>query len=410
MRLTIPTRHSGQVRWSALREHSMFLYRRVADRDLAVLGVGARAVGDEVVFDADGAVHDWCFGHLSYDLKDCLEDLGGTRTTDPELPLSCWFVPRWVVEWRKGDVLLHAHPEDVDEGMALLEALHDGEGTNDVGPALDWELKTSRERYLARTQELLRHIQLGDIYEVNYCTTREACSPGWDVYSAFGRLLERTEAPFAGFYRLGHRFALCASPERFLAFDGDRVMAQPMKGTRPRSSDPVEDARLASELASDGKERSENIMAVDVIRNDLSRIAASGSVAVEELCGVHSYTRVHQMVSTVVARLGSGRRPWDAVMASFPMASMTGAPKIKAMELIDGAEDRARGLFSGSLGYFAPDGTGDLNVVIRTLLHDSSSGLLTLTTGSALTAACDPEEEWAECDLKARSVIDALWT
>jgi para-aminobenzoate synthetase component 1 len=365
-------------------------------------------VFDLPVFDADGRVPDWFFGHLSYDLKDSLEDLRSRHVPDGSWPMSRWFVPRWVIEWREDRVMLHTFREDEAEGLALLEHLHSGPDPEVPEADAIWTERTPRARYLVNAATLLDHIHRGDIYEVNYCTTRDARLNDFDPFAAFGRLLHRSDAPYAAFYRMVDRFALCASPERFLCFDGDRVVGQPMKGTRPRSSDPSEDLRLAQELATDPKERSENIMALDVMRHDLSRVAAPSSVMVEELCGVHAFTHVHQMISTVAARLRDGVTPGQAVLAAFPMASMTGAPKIRAMQLIDAVEDAPRGLFSGSIGFFAPDGTADLNVVIRTLLYDRATSQATISTGSALTATCDPEQEWEECILKARTVIQAL--
>ncbi len=181
-----------------------------------------------------------------------------------------------------------------------------------------------------------------------------------------------------------------------------------MKGTIRRSADPQEDAALAIALATSAKERSENIMAVDVARNDLSRVAASRSVHVDELCHVQPYGAVHQMVSTVSARLRPGLGPWDAVRATFPMASMTGAPKVRALQLIDEAEDQARGIYSGAMGFQLPDGTLDLHVVIRTITYNAATGAAALLTGSAITALSDPAMEWAECELKANSILNAL--
>jgi len=232
--------------------------------------------------------------------------------------------------------------------------------------------------------------------------------PGFDPFGAFDALLERTGAPYAGFMRMGHRFALCCSPERFLAFDGRRVMSEPMKGTRPRAAGAELDARLALELASDAKERSENVMAVDVMRNDLSRTAVPGSVRVPELFSVRSHPRVHQLVSVIEAERRSDASPLDTARVAFPMASMTGAPKVSAMRLIDEHEQQARGLYSGTMGFFAPDGTADLNVVIRTVLFDQRNGRLSIPTGSALTALCDPATEWDECLLKFNSIAHAL--
>jgi len=408
MRRTLRFSFSGNVDWSVLKAHPMFLYRRVVDQDRAVLGVGLLSADERPHFGADGRASDWFFGHLTYDLKNQLEQLEPRMLPPDDYAQSLWTSPRWVIEWYGKEVLLHVHAKDEATGIELVKALcAEPPEVRPPQPAV-WLEQTTRESYLERAHVLLDHIQRGDIYEVNYCTERRARLPGWDPFGAFARLLQHSDAPFAGFYRFGDHFALCASPERFLAFQDDRVLAQPMKGTRPRSADAKEDRRLAMELATDPKERSENIMALDVMRNDLSRVAASGSVHVEELCGVHTYEHVHQMVSTVSARIRSGYSQFDAVLAAFPMASMTGAPKVRAMQLIDAVEERARGLFSGTLGFFAPDGSADLNVVIRTVLYDAASGQASLTTGSALTATCDPEREWEECVLKARSVIDAL--
>ncbi len=408
MRTTLQLDHTGPVNWAALAKHDLFLYRRVGDQRRALLGVGLNGAYKSPLFGSDGAAADWMFGYFDYDLKNELEHLAPRLVADPGTLSSFWFEPRFVVDWRDGSVLLHCLPQHEEEGRALVAALHTPpERTSDPVDA-DWVEHTTREAYLRQATTLLDHIRRGDIYEVNYCTTRTAQLPDWDPYAAFGRLLAKSDAPFAAFHRFGKRFVLCASPERFLAFDGDRVVGQPMKGTRPRSMDLGEDERIAQELANDPKERSENIMALDVMRNDLARIASSGTVKVDELCGVHAFTHVHQMVSTVSARMLPGTTPLDAVAAAFPMASMTGAPKIKAMQLIDAVEDRCRGLFSGSLGFFAPGGTGDLNVVIRTVLYNAETGEASLSTGSALTATCDPEREWDECVLKARSVIEAL--
>ena len=303
--------------------------------------------------------------------------------------------------------MLHVFSNDLDAGRKFCDQLF-SDPFNDHRSKLEWRERIGREEYLLHAQRLMDHIQRGDIYEVNLCTERTARAEHFDPYGAFARLLEHSDARFAAFHRLGDRFALCASPERSLAFDRELVTAQPMKGTRPRSNDPIEDLRLANELAADRKERSENIMALDVMRHDLSKIAASGTVKVKELCAVQQHRNVHQMISTVTAAMRPEVTPIDVVHACFPMASMTGAPKFRAMQLIDGAESARRGLFSGSLGFFAPDGTGDLNVVIRTIFYDATTGECSLFTGSALTAQCDPQKEWEECELKARSVINAL--
>jgi len=408
MRTRIPLGRLGAFYPAILRSEPSFLYRRLADQDREVLAVGEVSVAEAPSFGPDGRVLDWTFGHLCYEWGDLWQRSIGRHATEGKFPLSRWMVPRWVVEWSRGDAVLHALPGDEVSARAFAEHLSTARPAHVPVSGMEWSCRTSRETYLRNARRLMRHIQRGDIYELNYCIERTCEVKSWDPFAAFDQMLRRTQAPFAGFHRLDGRFALCASPERFLAFDGARLVGQPMKGTRPRSPNAAEDDRLRDELAGDAKERSENIMALDVMRHDLSRVAASRSVRVDELCAVHSFPQVHQMVSTVSARIRDGQTPFDAVRAAFPMASMTGAPKIRAMELIDEVEDQARGLYSGTLGFFAPDGTADLNVVIRTVLYDEATGRASLSTGSALTAACDPEQEWEECELKAHTVMNAL--
>lgn len=383
------------------------MYRRVGDRDRAVLGVGVlEHVAAPTFF--EHKVADWIFGALRYEWKNELEPALNSAFPATGDPNCTWVIPRYVVEWIDGEVHMHVFPDEERTAREWANGFF-SEPREGVGPhSIEWKEDFTRERYLAKVSSLLDHIHRGDIYEVNFCTSRRAVVPQFDPFGAFERLLERSAAPFAAFYRSSDQFALCASPERFLAFDHDKVIGQPMKGTRPRHMDPEEDHRLAMELATDKKERSENIMALDVMRNDLSRIAASGSVKVDELCAVVQFPRVHQMISTVSATLRQGNSPFDAVAAAFPMASMTGAPKFRAMQLIEEAEGSPRGLFSGSLGFFAPDGTADFNVVIRTMMYDALTGNASIHTGSAITALCDPEKEWKECQLKARSVMDAI--
>ena len=406
MRSRIPLGHLPVFAPEVLRSERTFLYRRVLDQQRRILGVGEVSVADRPTFGSDGKVKDWTMGHLTYEALHSTHDLPGGGPQD--FPSTHWFVPRWVIEWQGDDAVLFALPGDEAAGLAFGQQLRSAQPSPYLPRPLVWTLGTDRERYLAEVDRFLQHIQRGDIYEVNYCIQRKAVINSFDPFAAFAQLEEGTDAPFAAFYRLGDRFALCVSPERFLGFNGDRVLAEPMKGTRRRGADPKSDAELVQELANDPKERSENIMAVDVMRNDLSLTAAPGTVEVRSLCEVRTYPRVHQMVSTIISERAADRDPWDVVRAAFPMASMTGAPKLRAMQLIAEAEDQPRGLYSGTLGFFAPDGTADLNVVIRTLLFNAATGSLSLSTGSALTALCNPEMEWEECGLKARTVLNAL--
>lgn len=397
---------SGTLDWHALAPYDRFLVRRVGDRDEWVIGVGEASEGSTHFPSRSGTT---LFGYLAYDLKDELEGLTSRHAAaEGEGPLSAWWAPRWWVLLRPGRAALFPGHGPMDEGRAFLQRLLAPPAALPPVPPATWTRRTSQADHLAHVRLLLGHIQRGDIYEVNYCTERTATLERFDPYAGFARLVAHARAPFAAFQRAGARFALCASPERFLRLEGDVVVTQPMKGTRPRSVDPATDLRHAADLATDPKERSENIMAVDVARHDLSRIAAPRSVEVEELCSVKTYPNVHQLVSTVRARLREGNDLPEVLRATFPMASMTGAPKRRAMQLIDGAEDMRRGLFSGSLGFVLPDGTVDLNVVIRTIMYDAATGHASLISGGAITAASDPLQEWEECELKARSVLNAF--
>lgn len=388
------------INWSVLAGFRDVLVRRAEDKWV----IAAR--------EEDGpssevpAEHDAWVGHIAFGYPHVVDRIH-SRFEQGSLSGSDWWRP---------DLLLTGALDRLEAGMGgridapavLQELLSTPAHVDNGAEGVTWTRRTPRTRYLATVEKLLAHIQHGDVYEVNYCTERTAIIPDLDPFAAFGRLLGHTDAPFAALYRRGDLFALCMSPERFLRIDGDRVLTQPMKGTRGRAPDPAMDEAFIRELAADPKERSENIMAVDVARHDLSRIAASDTVHVDELCAVKTYPNVHQLVSTVSGRMREGSRTWDAVQAAFPMASMTGAPKLSALRLIDAAEDGPRGLFSGSLGYRLPDGTFDLNVVIRTITYDASSGRASLITGSAITAQSDPALEWEECELKARSVLKAL--
>lgn len=350
---------------------------------------------------------DWAFGHLAYGMGVEMEPVLAPGDDLLGWPALRFFVPRFVVQWKPEGILVHCRKEDeVDAGRLVADLAHPDTGAYDTQlPALTF---TGREEYLERAHELLSHIQRGDIYEVNYCLARTGVAQGLDPFAAFAALDRTLRAPHATFYRSGELYALCQSPERFVRIEDRTITGEPMKGTRPRHADASMDRALALELANDAKERSENIMAVDVMRHDMSRVAAPRSLHVPELCEVKSLPALHQMTSTVRARLREGLGTVDAIRSCFPMASMTGAPKKRAMQLIDAMEGTPRGLYSGALGYFTPNGDADFNVVIRTLLFDARSGAVSLTTGSALTAACDPAKEWEECELKARSVLDAL--
>ncbi|MEZ4806641.1 MAG: anthranilate synthase component I family protein [Flavobacteriales bacterium] len=408
MRTTLEFDAPAAIDWGALEPYDTFLFRRIGDRGSWVLGVGVHRVVETPARMAGEGPSDWRFGVVSYAYRTRLEPLRSRLPDELGYPPAFWFVPEFVFAYDGRTLLGHALPGGEGAMRSLVLSLFREPTDGSPASLHGWRTRTSKQRYLTQCERLMEHIHRGDIYEVNLCITRETTAFGWDPCKGFQQLYTHTDAPFAGFFRLGERYALCASPERFLSVDGRDLIAQPMKGTRPRYADPGMDAQAAEELRTDAKERAENIMALDVMRHDLAKVASSRSVHVKELCGIRSVPRVHQMISTVTARLADEVDPYEAVLAAFPMASMTGAPKFRAMQLIDEVEDQNRGLYSGTMGYFAPDGTADLNVVIRTVFYNARSGKASIVTGSALTAMCDPEQEWSECALKANSVIEAL--
>ncbi len=272
----------------------------------------------------------------------------------------------------------------------------------------EFKCTTGKTAYLAAVAGLLEHIKRGDIYEINYCVEFFAENAEIDPHAVFNQLKGLTEAPFAGLYKTGHTWIICASPERFIRREGNKLISQPMKGTARRGQDTEEDEKIKVALAKSLKEQTENVMAVDVARNDLSIVAQKGSVIAEELFGVRTFKNIHQMVSTVSCKLKENISLEQVIEATFPPASMTGAPKLKAVELIKRYELSPRNIYSGALGQVDDKGNFDLCVVIRTIIYDEKKKRVSFHVGSAITANCVPEEEWNECLLKAGAMLSAL--
>lgn len=344
------------------------------------------------------------FGHFSYDLKNELEELRSENPDGIGFPLMHFFRPRRLAAIR-ADGRIETMGCRAEEQENLFNKIIP---VPENHPAPVIEAATGKEEYIRHARELQAHIRRGDIYEINYCIGFYARNAAIDPPSVFTRLVQLADAPFSALYRCGNHWLICASPERFLKKSGKRIISQPIKGTRRRGSTAAEDKALAEELRNDPKEMSENVMIVDLVRNDLSRVAVRGSVKVDELFGIRSYKTVHQMVSTVSAEVREGRSATDAIAAAFPMGSMTGAPKLRAMQLAEDHENMRRGLYSGALGYFSPEGDFDFNVVIRSIQYNAGTGYLSFMAGSALTANADPEKEYEECLLKARALFEAL--
>jgi para-aminobenzoate synthetase component 1 len=268
--------------------------------------------------------------------------------------------------------------------------------------------RTAKPDYLAAVEAIRQHIIAGDVYEMNLCQEFFAEQARIEPQTVFERLNARTKAPFAAFLRLQDRYLLCASPERFLQKKGATLISQPIKGTRRRHPDAGEDARIREELRTSEKDRAENVMIVDLVRNDLARNCLPGSVRVDELFGIYSFQTVHQMISTVSGTLRPGTHPIAAIRDAFPMGSMTGAPKVMSMELIEQYERTRRGLYSGAVGYFTPDGDFDFNVVIRSILYHAASNYVSCQVGGAIVYDSVPEQEYEECMVKVGALLESL--
>lgn len=348
----------------------------------------------------------WMMVALSYELKDLIEDLRTSYRDPVGFPAAHIYVPETLLSLEKGRVNVVQSFDD----LTATKLQEDIQRTPAEHPPMRATLKArlSRDAYLEDIRKMQSHIQRGDIYEVNYCQEFFTQTDRFHPFATYRKLHQLTRAPFSAFHRCNNSYLLCASPERYLKREGNTVISQPIKGTIRRGRTPEEDHQLIEQLRHDPKERSENIMITDLVRNDFSRSAIPGSVVVDELCSIHSFETVHQMISTVRATLPDGVSFTQLIRDTFPMGSMTGAPKVSAMKLIDRYERSARGLYSGTVGYIDPSGNCDLNVVIRSLLFNASSGYLAARVGGAITAASLPENEYEECLLKADALFNAL--
>lgn len=355
---------------------------------------------------------DYLFGYLSYDVKNATENLTSTNSDGLGFAELFFFQPQKIL-FIKNDSIEFQYLTMVDDEIDTdFEAICTQEikQKNTTSTRLEnggnivIKPRIQKQDYLFKVGEILEHIHKGDIYEANFCQEFYAENTRINPLDIYEDLNTISEAPFATFLKIDNQYLLCASPERYLKKEGAKIISQPIKGTAKRLVDLQEDQKTATALSKDIKERSENIMIVDLVRNDLSKSAKKGSVRVEELCKVSSFKQVHQMISTVVSELKDDVHLVDVIKDTFPMGSMTGAPKISAMKIIETLEETKRGLYSGTVGYFTPMGNFDFNVVIRSILYDSEKKYLSFSVGSAITAKSTPEKEYEECLLKAKAM------
>ncbi len=345
-------------------------------------------------------------GYLGYELKDELEDLQSKHPNASEFPPAFFFNPQYILVCKNGKLSIVLDEKGYGLSLDAMEAL-ELKIPNKAAP-IKMNLRTSRARYLEKVNEIKEAIAAGTVYELNYCIEWYNENAVIDPVAVWLELIEYSPTPFSGFLKFNDHYLLCASPERFLKRHNDKLVSQPIKGTRKRGSTIEEDEFLANELRNDIKERAENVMIVDLVRNDLARSCIPGSVHVPELMQVFRFPTVHQMISTVTGTLRTDCTTLDAIKNAFPMGSMTGAPKVKAMELIDELEDNRRGVYSGAFGYFTPEGNCDFNVVIRSIVYNQQNRYLSFETGGAITIDSESDKEWDECLLKAKSQLKVL--
>ena len=351
---------------------------------------------------------DYLFGYISYDVKNASENLTSTNVDDLGFAELFFFQPQKILFIKDNRVefrYLSMVEDEIDTDFkAICDIVLKPKKTTISNEEVEIRSRISKKDYLKKVDKILEYIHKGDIYEVNFCQEFYAENTSINPLDIYEDLNTISEAPFATFLKIDHQFLLCASPERYLKKEGRKIISQPIKGTAKRFKNRLEDQKIATALSKDTKERSENIMIVDLVRNDLSKSAKKGSVQVEELCKVSSFKQVHQMISTVVSEIKDDVHLVDVIKDTFPMGSMTGAPKISAMKIIESLEETKRGLYSGTVGYFTPNGNFDFNVVIRSILYDAEKKYLSFSVGSAVTAKSSPEKEYEECLLKAKAM------
>ena len=351
--------------------------------------------------------HDWLFGHLGYDLKNETEQLQSNNFDGVGFKDVHFFVPEIVLQLSKSLLTIFCAGDAVQIFSAIQ--FSSGIAGRTIFPSFEIKNRFTQKEYINTIQKLQQHILRGDCYEINFCQEFFSTDAVVDPFAVYQKLTSLSPNPFAALYRADDKFCICASPERYLKKRGSKIFSQPIKGTAKRFlEDEQMDETSKQALFDSEKEKTENVMIVDLVRNDLSKVCKQGTVQVKELFGIYSFPQVHQMISTISGELQDGIYWVDVVKATFPMGSMTGAPKRRVMQLIERYERTRRGLFSGTIGYINPQGDFDFNVVIRSILYNASDRYLSFQAGSAITFYCDAEKEYEECLLKVEVLKKVL--
>lgn len=344
--------------------------------------------------------HDsYIFGYLSYELKQHVDE--SVTKDDLKLPLAYFWVPSVVAQLNQKEITL-LQGNNISIVHEFIEKLIHS-AAPDLAP---FHARTPKYKYIQQVNQIKQLIQRGDLYETNYCQEYflehiSLSSP----HGLYNLVNQRTEAPFSGLLITKNLWLACGSPERYMQKEKNILKSQPIKGTAPRMKDAIDDEAAKQGLYHSKKERAENVMIVDLVRNDLSKIAEPGSVQVDELFGLYSFKTVHQMISTISCKLKPTLPFSDILKSTFPMGSMTGAPKRNALRFMGQLEDFNREIYSGSIGYVKPGGDFDFNVVIRSLAYYPAENYLSCGVGSAITIGADAQQEYEECLLKIGRLI-----
>jgi len=348
----------------------------------------------------------WLFGHLNYDLKNEIGLLTSSHTDHLGFPELFFFEPEYLVRLGNDTIVIDAdNPYQVYHDI-LESTPAEADFTKSI---TDTNSRLSKDDYIETVRKLQQHILRGDCYEINFCQEFFSSDALVDPLVMYEKLSIVSPNPFSALYKLNDKYLICASPERFIKKDGAHILSQPIKGTAKRSSGQREEDELSRKnLYHSQKDRSENVMVVDLVRNDLSKVCKEGTVHVDELYGVYSFPQVYQMISTISGDLNDDISFTDIIRATFPMGSMTGAPKRNVLQLIEKYERSKRGIFSGALGYITPEQDFDFNVVIRSIMYNESNRYLSYQVGSGITFYSEPESEWEECRLKAAAIDKVL--
>ena len=352
-------------------------------------------------------VNDWIFGYLSYDLKNEIENLTDLNKDIFNLPNLYFYQPKviWLIKDEKAEIY-SLNEKNLNEDWDHINSIDYKDCTEKS--SVDLITRTSKQEYIRKIKNIKKRILQGDCYEMNYCFDMYSKNKTINPYKTYIKLNDYTRSPMSTFFKLNQLYLLSSSPERFIKRVNKKIISQPIKGTAKRGLDSKEDEKIKYALLSSPKELSENHMIVDLVRNDLSRVAEKGSVKVKNLNKLNTFKRVHQLISTIEAEIAVNTKFSKIISGMFPMGSMTGAPKIESMNIIDEYESTKRGLYSGSIGYIKPNKDFDFNVVIRSIIYDKLLKEINVSVGSAITFKSDPESEFEECLLKAEPMIKSL--